>query len=348
MIICMILATLTATLFVYLFVSAGDNLQDVILSTCKENEQENVKRMNNEIMQIVKTVKRTGDIHNKKTVRKAQKIKKKLEEAEKHLKSLNSNKLDLLELIPLAGYRMIQLLSWDSTNNTIKSMYIKCQQFKEKKEAMNSTYYTLGTLIGFTVLGVFSFFVLLGLCLAMKMGTRSILVASIALIICMILGYLPYDAVNNTVKIRKEEIEWEFPRAVSQLALLTVAGMEVNQAWILAAGGGQGTLYDEMQRVVVDLDNNVLSVEAYSKFITRCNNKYTTKLATAILQNISKGNAEIVKLLRELNDESWLEHKHNARRMGEKIQSKLLVPTLLMFVGIIILIIIPVLSGFNF
>ncbi len=46
--------------------------------------------------------------------------------------------------------------------------------------------------------------------------------------------------------------------------------------------------------------------------------------------------------------ESWMEHKHNARRMGEKIQSKLLIPTLLMFGGIMILIIVPVMSGFNF
>lgn len=98
----------------------------------------------------------------------------------------------------------------------------------------------------------------------------------------------------------------------------------------------------------MDFDNNVSPVEAYSRFITKCNNLYTTKLATAIIQNTSKGNSEIVSLFRQLNDESWLEHKHDARRMGEKIQSKLLLPTMLMFAGIIILIIVPVMSGFNF
>ncbi len=96
------------------------------------------------------------------------------------------------------------------------------------------------------------------------------------------------------------------------------------------------------------MEHNEPPSEAYSRFITRCSNPYTTKLATAIIQNISKGNAEIVSLFRTLNDESWMEHKHNARRMGEKIQSKLLIPTLLMFGGIMILIIVPVMSGFNF
>lgn len=109
-----------------------------------------------------------------------------------------------------------------------------------------------------------------------------------------------------------------------------------------------GTLYEEMGRVLLDFNNNVSPVEAYSRFIDKCSNPYTTKLATAIIQNTSKGNSEIVKLFRQLNDESWLEHKHNARRMGEKIQSKLLLPTMLMFGGILILIIVPVMSGFSF
>lgn len=135
---------------------------------------------------------------------------------------------------------------------------------------------------------------------------------------------------------------------MSKLTLLTVAGMEVSQAWKLASVSGTGTLYEEMNRVLLDFDNNVSPVEAYSRFITKCNNLYTTKLATAIIQNTSKGNSEIVSLFRQLNDESWLEHKHDARRMGEKIQSKLLLPTMLMFAGIIILIIVPVMSGFNF
>lgn len=135
---------------------------------------------------------------------------------------------------------------------------------------------------------------------------------------------------------------------VSKLTLLTVAGMEVNQAWKLTGGSGVGVLYQEMERVLVELDNNVPPAEAYGKFITRCNNPYTTKLATAIIQNASKGNAEIVSLFRRLNSESWLEHKHSARRRGEQISSKLLVPTLLMFVGIIILVIVPVMTGFSF
>jgi tight adherence protein C len=247
----------------------------------------------------------------------------------------------------VAGYRIIQLLNWDSTNQTIKKLYQKCCQFKEKKEAIDYTYYLIGSLFGYVILGLGAFFAILGITLAMGMGGRGAIVAAVAFVALALIGYVPYDNVNAVVTKREEDIENEFPKAVSKMALLTVAGMEVNQAWKITCENGKGTLYDEMRRVIRDLDNNVAPVEAYSKFITRCNNKYTTKLATSIIQNISKGNSEIVALFRALNDESWMEHKHNARRMGEKIQSKLLIPTILMFIGILILVIVPVMSGFG-
>ena len=271
-----------------------------------------------------------------------------MEEAGKRLEKYGKGKLGPLDLIPIAGYRLMQLMGWDSTNDLVKKLYRKCLQFKEKKEAMNYTYYLLASLIGNMVLGLTAALAVLGLSLGINLGTRSLVVAVVAFAIFALMGYLPYDSVNTVVTKRGEEIERQFPQVVSKMVLLTVAGMEVNQAWKLVGRGGMGTLYEEMNRVLIDIENNVSPTEAYSKFITRCNNPYATKLATAIIQNLSKGNAEIVKLFRSLNDESWMEHKHNARRMGEKIQSKLLLPTMLMFGGIIILVIIPVMSGFSF
>lgn len=257
-------------------------------------------------------------------------------------------KLNVLDTVPLAGYRLIQVLTWDATNDLVKKLNQKCMQFKEKKEAIHYTYYLLATLIGNIILGMAGLFAGIAIGLAMNMGMRSFLIGIVIFVIFGLLGYIPYDSVNAVVSKRQEDIEREFPQVISKMTLLTVAGMEVSQAWRLASASGEGTLYKEMKRVLVDFDNNVSPVEAYSKFISRCSNTYTTKLATAIIQNISKGNSEIVTLFRQLNDESWLEHKHNARRMGEKIQSKLLLPTMLMFGGIIILIIVPVMSGFNF
>lgn len=347
MIICMVLASVVFVIFFWLYLSAGDSITEAFLVCCRETELENIKKGQAALNLIVEDLKRTGDLKDKSRKKEAKKIKKKIEESKKLLGKYGKRKINGFDLIPVAGYRLMQLMKWDATNETVKKLFGKCRQFKEKKEAMNYTYYLLASLFGYVLLGSGIFFAVMGLALAMGMGTRSIVVAVVSFAVFGLLGYVPYDNVNTVVNKRAEEIERQFPQAVSKLALLTVAGMEVNQAWKLASKG-RGTLYEEMNRVLIDFDNNVSPIEAYTKFIDRCNNNYTTKLATAIIQNSSKGNSEIVKLFRQLNDESWMEHKHNARRMGEKIQGKLLIPTLLMFVGIIILVIVPVISGFNF
>lgn len=348
MIICMILASVFFMIFAFLFLTADDAIIRALLVCCMETQNETIKKTQIEMKLLVQEMKRSGILDDERKIKKGKVLKKKLSEAQKQLERLQKGKISILDIIPAAGYRLIQLMGWDSTNDIVKKLNQQCMQFKEKKEAINYTYYLLGSLFGNLLLGCVAFFTGIGLGLGMRMGTRSLVLGGGAFIIFGLLGYLPYDSVNVIIRKREEDVERQFPQIMSKLTLLIVAGMEVSQAWKLTSASGTGTLYEEMNRVLIDFDNNVSPTEAYSKFIVRCNNRYATKLATAIIQNISKGNSEIVKLFRELNDESWMEHKHNARKMGEKIQSKLFLPTMLMFGGIIILIIVPVMSGFNF
>lgn len=348
MIICMIFATIAFCVFAYLFITAGESLNAALITCCKENEEFNIAENQKLMNQLIDNMKKTGDMDNKRKIRKGKSYNKKVSASKKRLEKLDKNKIGIIDSIPLAGYRLIQLMEWDARNDNVKKLNEKCSQYKNQRQAVNYTFFLLASLMAYTLVGVFAAFTALGIGIAMQEGIRGVIVAMVALVVFVLIGYIPYDDVNVIVNKRREDIENEFPQVVSKLALLTVTGMEVNQAWRLASISGEGTLYEEMQRVTTNLDNNVPPVSAYSSFMNRCNNSYTTKLATTIIQNISLGNAEIVSVFRRLNEESWMEHKHNARRKGEQIQSKLLVPTLLMFVGIIILVIVPVMSGFGF
>lgn len=346
---CMISASVIFGIFAFLFLTAGDELAKNMIVSKVEIQTEIVKKTQMEMNLLAEQLQKgTDGRKNKKKLKQGKALKKKQDEAKKQLDILKKGKISALDIIPLAGYRLIQLMGWDATNDVVKKLNHKCLQFKEKKEAINYTYYLLASLLGNLILGAVLGFLVAGIGMARDMGNRSFLIGIAVFLALALLGYLPYDNVSQTVAKRQEEIERQFPQVMSKLTLLTVAGMEVSQAWKLTSVSGTGTLYEEMGRVLLDFNNNVSPVEAYSRFIDKCSNPYTTKLATAIIQNTSKGNSEIVKLFRQLNDESWLEHKHNARRMGEKIQSKLLLPTMLMFGGILILIIVPVMSGFSF
>ncbi len=355
MFVCLAIASVLLAVFAVLFLSADGRIGSLLLASLCDNETEQIKTYKHELTLIAERVRSAGSAQgamkrepDPTLIKRGKKLKKKLEESEKRLAGYEKNGIGLLDMVPAAGYRMMQLVNLDASTGFVNRLYNLCLQFKEKREAMNHAYYLVACLIGNLMLGACMLFLGLGLGLAMGMGAKSFVIGVVLFAVFGLLGYVPYDAVSAQIKTRAASIERDFPRVVSKLTLLTVSGMEVNQAWNLVAASDTGVLYVEMSRVITDIQHNISPVEAYTRFIKRCNNSYTTKLATAIMQNLSKGNSEIVKLLRDLNNESWSEYKHNARRMGEKISSKMMIPTMLLFAGILILIIVPVVGGFNF
>lgn len=348
MIICMILGTVMFSFFVFLYLGAGEAITENMLNCHVETQREKIKNLDIDIELFKLQLKEDKTLDKKKSMKKAKALKTKRDQAEKMLRTYEKRKVIGLDLIPVAGYSLIRLLGWDMKNKNIKKMYDKCLRYKERREAVNYTFFVYGNLFGNIVLGLALGFAATGIMLAMDMDIRSFIVGFGIMSLFFILGYLPYDEVERTVKKREEEIENDFLQVVSQLTLLVVAGMEVNRAWRLSGNGGHTTLYKEMKRVDMDMDNGVNPLEAYGKFITRCGNKFATRLATAISQNMSKGNSEIVNLFTKLNSESWSEYRHGSRRMAEKLQSKLFIPTMLMFLGIMILVILPAATGFDF
>ena len=353
MIISLILATAALGFLVYLTASAKPDFGELLKKSIIENNTENIKNLRIELELIVAKVKRmnerTAIKHevDPRLKKRALKLQKKIKALEKQNASIKKNGVSILDVPAVAGYSLISLLGLDNDSEFVAETYRKCCQFKEKLEAKTYTYYIIANLFGNLILGVGLCFLSIGFGLGAGFGTRSLVFAVVLFAIPALVGYIPYSDVDYKLKQRNDSIEHDFPRVVSKLTLLTVSGMEVNSAWNLTAASDTGTLYNEMTRVKIDLEHNIPTVEAYTKFIKRCNNPYATKLATAIMQNSTKGNGEIVRVLSELNKESWSEYKHSARRKGEMISNKLLIPTLLMFAGILIIIIVPVMGGFN-
>ncbi len=351
MVVLILLASVLFIVFCFLFLSANDNLSMALLNCNVEINEEIIVRSQIELNLLLEEIRREknrdGSVEKKK-IREGRKLQRKITDAKKRKALLEKGKINPLDIIPLAGYRVVQFMKMDITSPTVKKLFTKCNMYKEKKEAMNYAVYLIASIFGNMIFGLIVGMIGLTIAVGMELGFRSFIVFMLGFGIFAFIGYLPYDAVNVTIAKRAGEIDEEFPQVVSKITLLTIAGMEISRAWKLVSASGRGTLYQEMERVNLDLDNNVPPVEAYTRFLRRCNNNYTTKLATAIIQNISKGNSEIVNLFKNLNSESWLEHKHNARRKGEKIQGKLAFPTMLLFIGIIIMIIVPAMSGFNF
>ena len=61
-----------------------------------------------------------------------------------------------------------------------------------------------------------------------------------------------------------------------------------------------------------------------------------------VIQNLKKGNEELAYFLKDLSDEMWEVKKNEVKQKGEKANSRLLLPMMLIFIGILIMILVPV------
>ena len=141
---------------------------------------------------------------------------------------------------------------------------------------------------------------------------------------------------------RSDKMLMDFSEVISKLALLTNAGMILREAWEEVAYTGEGALYDEMQKCVEDMRNGESEVDALFKFGVRCIIPEIKKFTSTLVQGLTKGNSELAFSLKEQSKEVWDAKKQSTKRLGEKAASKLLIPICIMFIGILIMIIVPI------
>ena len=144
---------------------------------------------------------------------------------------------------------------------------------------------------------------------------------------------------------RSEEMLSDFSEVISKLALLTNAGMILREAWEEIAYTGETALYKEMQKAVDEMNNGVAEIDAIFNFGTRCIIPEIKKFSSTIVQGLVKGNSELTVMLMEQSKEVWAAKKQNVRRQGEKAASKLLIPICIMFLGILIMILVPIFTN---
>lgn len=144
---------------------------------------------------------------------------------------------------------------------------------------------------------------------------------------------------------RSEEMLIDFSEVVSKLALMTNAGMILREAWEEIAKTGDTPLYEEMQRAVDEMHNGVSEIDAIYHFGTRCVIPEIKKFSSTLVQGMVKGNAELTTMLLVQSKEVWGMKKQNVRRQGEKAASKLLVPICIIFIGILIMVLVPIFTN---
>ena len=272
---------------------------------------------------------------------------KKIQKLEHTCQRLQNGDFKSLNVILMPGYVLQREFNAIGKGGIHKAIIMKNYEFYGKKHAVNKTKQLLAKLMSYPLIGVAFTLTLSSLLIGVGHTTVGAAILGIGTILIFVLVYAMYDELNDQVKKRRRAISKQFPNVVSKLALLVTSGMIMDRAWKETAYSHEAEIYMEMRKTAEELDNLVSPEAAYGNFINRCNTKETAKLASAIMQNLSKGNAEIGMLLKNMAREAWQERRRTAKRDAEKANSKLMIPTMLLFVAILIMLMVPVAMNFT-
>lgn len=147
---------------------------------------------------------------------------------------------------------------------------------------------------------------------------------------------------KDKIAKRSEKLLSDFSDVVSKLALLVNSGMILREAWEKAAYSKEGVIYDEMRRSIIEMQNGKAEVDALFSFGQRCMMPEIKKFSSTLIQGITKGNSDLASMLTQQSKEVWSLKKQYVHRQGELANNKLLMPMCLTFVGILIMVIVPV------
>lgn len=163
------------------------------------------------------------------------------------------------------------------------------------------------------------------------------------------LPFLTDRGLDEEIAKRRLKIQLEFPEFVNKLTLLVNAGMTISKAWekVITDNKKDTVLYQEMNYALAEIKSGRPESVAYEEFARRCKVKEVTKFVSVIVMNLRRGGAEVVPVLRQQGTECWEMRKAAAKQMGEEASTKILLPLMIMFVGIILIVATPAVLSFN-
>ena len=142
----------------------------------------------------------------------------------------------------------------------------------------------------------------------------------------------------------------EFPELLSKLILLVNAGLSVSGAIrkIVKDSRKISPLYIELAMTINEINSGKSEIQSYEDFAKRCRQPEVTMFTGTLIQNLRKGNDELIPILRLQANTCWENRKNIARKLGEEASTKLLLPMIIVFIAIIVMIMTPAVLQLHF
>ncbi|MCL2741049.1 MAG: type II secretion system F family protein [Oscillospiraceae bacterium] len=154
---------------------------------------------------------------------------------------------------------------------------------------------------------------------------------------------------DRKARRRADEVERDLPSLINRLALFVNAGMTTFRAMerIASEKAGKGVLYGELKAAVDEVHGGVPEHKAYEAMAARLSVRSVSSFVSVLVQNMRKGNQDLVTILRMQAKECWEVRKQSAKRLGEEASTKLLLPMVIMFLAVLLVVATPAVISFN-
>ena len=163
--------------------------------------------------------------------------------------------------------------------------------------------------------------------------------------------YIISEKQKEKEKTQKKQMQMllDYPRVVETFTLFTGAGMSSRMAWFKMAESyleqkaekENRYVYDEMVVTMYEIKGGKSEAACYEDFGNRCGINYYRKLSALIAGSIKKGGKGMAIHLRNLGEHAREERKNTAKRLGDEVGTKLMLPMFLMLGIVLIIVILP-------
>lgn len=174
-------------------------------------------------------------------------------------------------------------------------------------------------------------------------------------VIAILLYLQDKEKERRSTEKRKRELMKDYPDIVSKLIVFIGAGLSVRQSWESIVidyeneckeNNERRYAYEEMVRALAKLKTGIYENTVYKDFGRSCGLRQYMKLASLLEQNRRNGLANLHSLLSMESQSAWDERINLARREGEELNTKLLLPLFMMLLIVMMIIIVPALLIF--
>ena len=186
----------------------------------------------------------------------------------------------------------------------------------------------------------------------------AILAMTLILAVCV---YIQMDnEVHKRAEARKQQLLLDYPDLMWKMTMLLGAGLSIRGTFVRISEEYLREkerkspdkkiqiryVYEEVVRTCTEMQSGISEGHAYERFGKRCQLPEYIRLGTVLSQNQRKGSRGLIGILEAEADASLTDRRNNARKIGEKAGTRLLLPMILMLGVVLAVLMVPAFLSF--